>query len=58
MYTADEYIDLMDTFSGHIAMEPDKRDFLYRNVRERINARPDPASAATGSSILNVARKL
>ncbi len=45
MYTADEYIDLMNTFSGHIAMEPEKREFLYRNVRERIEARRGPAGA-------------
>ena len=58
MYTAEEYIDLLNTFSGHIAMEPEKRHFLYRNVRERINARPDPRVRRHWLAILNIARKL
>jgi len=58
MYTAEEYIDLMNTFSGHIAMEPDKREYLYRNVREQINARPDPRLRRHWLAILNVARKV
>ena len=58
MYAADEYIDLLNTFSGHIAMQPEKRDFLYRNVRERINARLDPRVRRHWLAILNVARKL
>lgn len=58
MYTADEYIDLLNTFSSHIALDPEKRDFLYRNVRERIEARPDPRVRRHWLSILNVARKL
>jgi SAM-dependent methyltransferase len=57
MYTAGEYIDLLNTFSGHIAMEPEKREYLYRNVRERINARPDPRVRRHWLAILNVARK-
>ena len=58
MYTADEYIDLLNTFSGHIAMEPEKREFLYRNVRELINTRADPRVRRHWLAILNVARKL
>jgi len=57
-YTAKEYIDLLNTFSGHIAMEPDKRDYLYRNIRKRINARPDPRVRRHWLAILNVARRL
>jgi SAM-dependent methyltransferase len=57
MYTADEYIDLLNTFSNHIAMEPEKLEFLYRNVRERIAARPDPRVRRHWLAILNVARK-
>ncbi len=58
MYTADEYIDLLNTFSGHIALEPEMRDFLYRNIRERINARPDRCVRRHWLTILNLARKL
>jgi hypothetical protein len=57
MYTADEYVDLLNTFSNHIAMEPEKREFLYRNVRERIGARADPRVRRHWLAILNVARK-
>src|SRR5438128_1796993 len=57
-YTAEEYIALLNTFSGHIALEPDKREYLYRNVRERINARADPLVRRHWLAILNVARKL
>jgi hypothetical protein len=31
--TADEYIALLETFSGHIAMEDAKRERLYREIR-------------------------
>lgn len=58
MYTADEYIELLNTFSSHIALEPQKRDFLYRNVRERIEACPDARVRRHWLSILNVARRL
>jgi SAM-dependent methyltransferase len=56
-YTAEEYIDLLNTFSGHIAMDPEKRDFLYRHVRERINSRPDSRVRRHWLAILNLARK-
>jgi len=58
MYSADEYINLMNTFSGHIAMGAEKREYLYRNVRERINARADPRVRRHWLAILNVARKV
>ena len=56
MYTADEYIDLLNTFSNHIAMEPEKREFLFRNVRERIGTRADSRVRRDWLAILNVAR--
>ena len=37
-YTSEEYIALLDTFSGHIAMEPRKRAHLNRAIRERIGS--------------------
>jgi SAM-dependent methyltransferase len=40
-YTAEEYIALLNTFSGHIAMDTDKRTHLYREIRQRISARDD-----------------
>jgi SAM-dependent methyltransferase len=56
LYTADEYIALLDTFSGHITMEPAKRAHLYREIRQRIGRRPDPRVRRHWYSILQVAR--
>jgi len=58
MYTADEYIGLLNTFSGHIALESEKREYLYRHVRERINARPGGRIRRHWLAILNIARRL
>ena len=57
MYTAEEYIALLNTFSGHIALDPDKREYLYRHVRDRINARPDASVRRHWLAILNLVRK-
>ncbi len=40
-YTAEEYIRLLDTFSGHIAMAGWQRDRLYGEIRRRLAGRPD-----------------
>ncbi len=55
-YTADEYIALLDTFSGHISMEPAKREHLYREIRRRIGQRRDPRMRRHWYAILHVAR--
>lgn len=39
-YTADEYVALLDTYSGHRAMDPSARRWLYDEIRRRIRARP------------------
>jgi SAM-dependent methyltransferase len=39
MYTAEEYIALLNTFSGHIAMDLSKRELLYREIRTRLGER-------------------
>ena len=38
-YTAEEYIALLDTFSGHIAMEAWQRERLYAEIRSRLGGR-------------------
>jgi hypothetical protein len=38
-YTADEYIALLDTFSGHIAMPDASRERLYAEIRRRLGPR-------------------
>jgi SAM-dependent methyltransferase len=37
-YTAAQYVALLDTFSGHLAMAPEKRAHLYAEVRSRIGS--------------------
>jgi SAM-dependent methyltransferase len=56
-YDADEYIALLDTFSGHISMEPAKRGDLYQEVRRRIEQRPARRVRRHWQAILHVARR-
>jgi hypothetical protein len=56
-YAAEEYIALLNTFSGHIAMEAAKRDHLYREIRTRIGHRPNPRVRRHWCAILRVARR-
>ena len=56
-YSADQYIALLETFSGHIAMEQAKRDHLYREIRERIGRRPDGHVRRHWYAVLHVARR-
>lgn len=57
-YTADAYIALLDTFSHHIAMRADKRDYLYRQIRERLAGRPDGRLIRHWCATLTVGRRL
>ncbi|HEY7323903.1 MAG TPA: class I SAM-dependent methyltransferase [Streptosporangiaceae bacterium] len=54
-YTADEYIRLLDTFSGHIAMAPWQRDRLYSEIRLRLDRRPDGRLRRHWGAVLHVA---
>lgn len=56
-YTDEEYIALLNTFSGHIVMEAPKRDHLYQEIRRRIGRRPDPRVRRNWCAILHVARR-
>jgi SAM-dependent methyltransferase len=56
-YTAEEYLALLRTFSGHIAMDPAKRERLFAEVRRRIGARPDGRVRRHWLAILHVARR-
>jgi len=55
-YTADSYVDLLSTYSDHIAMDQSKRDVLYAEIRRRISARPSGLIRKDYQSILHVAR--
>jgi SAM-dependent methyltransferase len=56
--TADEYIGLVSTFSNHIAMDPEKRDYLYKEIRRRIALRENGRIRRHWGTVLNVARRL
>ena len=56
-YRADEYIRLLDTFSGHIAMDAWKRDRLYSEIRWRLAQRPDGRLRRHWGAVLHVARR-
>ncbi len=56
-YTAGEYIALLETFSGHIAMDPAKREHLHGEIRRRIDGRPDGRVQRHWYAILHVARR-
>ena len=56
-YTADEYIRLLDSFSGHIAMAERKRERLYGEIRRLLAARPDGRLRRGWGAVLHVARK-
>jgi SAM-dependent methyltransferase len=57
-YDADSYIALLDTFSGHIAMEQAKRDHLYGEIQRRLAERPDGLLRRHWGAVLHVARRL
>ena len=56
-YSAEGYIALLDTFSGHIAMERSKRERLYGEIRDRIGRRTPTSVRRHWSAILHVARR-
>lgn len=57
-YTAEEYIALLDTFSGHIAMPPAKRDHLYEEVRRLLAVRQNGRLVRHWTAVLTVGRRL
>ena len=56
-YDADAYIDLLNTFSGHIAMDDWQRDRLYGEIRARLAGRPDRRVRRGWGAVLHVARR-
>jgi SAM-dependent methyltransferase len=56
-YTADEYLDLLATYSNNIAREPEERRRLFAELRARIEARPDPRVRKAYLTLLRVARR-
>ena len=57
-YSADEYLAMLDTYSGHRALGEERRRRLYERIRRRrIEARPHGAVTKTYLAMLNVARR-
>jgi SAM-dependent methyltransferase len=56
-YTADDYLSLLDTYSGHRAMEARGRELLYRRIASRIEARPERHVTKHYLFVLHVGRR-
>jgi SAM-dependent methyltransferase len=56
-YDAEQYIALLDTFSGHIAMAQWQRDRLYGEIRRRLGERHDGRLRRHWGAALHVARR-
>jgi SAM-dependent methyltransferase len=57
VHDADGYIDLLNTFSGHITMEDWQRDRLYGEIRRRLATRPDGLLRRHWGCVLHIARR-
>jgi len=56
-YNADGYIALLNTFSGHFAMDGAKRDHLYGEIRRRLDQRPDGQLTRHWSATLTIGQR-
>ena len=56
-YSAEEYIELLSTFSGHIAMPEWKRQRLFGEVRRRLALRRDHSLRRGWGTVLHVAQR-
>ena len=54
-YSADEYIELLNTYSGHRTFEDETRGRLLSRIHRRIEAGPEHKVRKTNLAILNVA---
>ena len=57
-YDADAYIDLLETFSGHIAMAEWQRERLFGEIRRRLAERPDGRLRRGWGAVLHVAQRV
>ncbi len=51
------YLALLSSFSGHIAMEPSKREYLFAEITRRISERSDGRIRKHWGSALHIARR-
>lgn len=57
-YQTEEYIQLLETFSGHILMEEWQRQKLFHEIRVRLNRRESQSIRRDWGAVLHVARKI
>jgi SAM-dependent methyltransferase len=57
-YTADEYLALLDTYSGHRTLDGAVRERLYELIRRRIEERPAGTVRKSYLATLSLARRL
>jgi len=55
-YDAEAYINLLRTFSGHIAMAPLDRERLFTEIRQRLARRPSGTVGRGWGTVLHIAR--
>jgi SAM-dependent methyltransferase len=58
IYTADEYLAVLDTYSSYRALDDDTRARLFTRIHRRILARPEPNVRATYLALLYVAERV
>lgn len=56
-YNAEEYLRLLDTFSGHITMQAWQRDRLYAEIRRRLAQRSNGRLRRHWGAVLHVTRR-
>ena len=56
-YTSAQYIDVLNTYSGHRAFDDATRHALYERISRRIESRPDRTVRKSYLATLNVARR-
>ena len=57
VYDAEEYIELLSTFSGHLSMAGWQRDRLFGEIRRRLGQRADRSVRRHWGTVLHVARR-
>src|SRR2546423_2346063 len=57
-YDVDGYLALLETFSGHIAMEPAKRAHLYDEIRRRLATPPSGTVHRHWVAVMTIGRRL
>ena len=57
VYDVEEYIELLNTFSGHLSMADWKRQRLYTEIRRRLAMRPGHCVRRHWGAALQVARR-